>query len=123
MEKLNKKNHLKFIYILLLLLTITFLPLNINKTYSAGEYLISDEQTLKDWLLDTNSIQTNNPSAKLTQNITLNWGNVASHPSKIRQNSILNGNNFTIYLQGFNGTTQSGTYYEISLFADIIYGT
>lgn len=123
MEKLNKKNHLKFIYILLLLLTITFLPFNINKTYSEGEYLISDGQTLKDWLLDTNSIQTNNPSAKLTQNITLNWGNVASHPSRIMQNSILNGNNFTIYLQGFNGTTQSGEYYEISLFTDIIYGT
>ncbi len=123
MEK-SYKSYIKLVCLLFLLLVISFLPLNVSYTKSDGEYLISDEQTLKDWLLDTNSVQTNNPSAQITQNINLNWGNVSTNPSMINNGSTLNGNNNTIYLQGFNGTTPGGeTYKEIALFVNFISGT
>lgn len=123
MEK-TYKSYIKLVYFLLLLLVISFLPFNIKYTKADGYYLISDEQTLKDWLLDTNSVQTNNPSAQITQNINLNWGNVSTYPSIINNGSTLNGNNNTIYLQGFNGTTPGGeTYGQIALFVNFISGT
>lgn len=87
-------------------------------------YSISNEQQLKDWLSNTNSIQTNNPNAQLTEDISLNWGNTSPYGTIIENGSLLDGTNHTITLVGFNGTTVGGTMYgQLGLFVNFINGT
>ncbi len=125
MNKVKFKVNIKIISLLVLLLAFLMLPFGqFEPTTAEGEYQISTEAGLKDWLNNTNSVQTNNPNAVLTQNITLNWGGVATYPATIEDGSSLDGQNFTIYLQGGTSTTPGGTLYgQLGLFADFINGT
>ena len=125
MNKVKFKVNIKIISLLVLLLAFLMLPFGqFESTTAEGEYQISTEAGLKDWLNNTNSVQTNNPNAVLTQDITLNWGGVATYPATIEDGSSLDGQNFTIYLQGGTSTTPGGTLYgQLGLFADFINGT
>lgn len=125
MNKVKFKVNIKIISLLVLLLAFLMLPFGqFEPTTAEGEYQISTEAGLKDWLNNTNSVQTNNPNAVLTQDITLNWGGVATYPATIEDGSSLDGQNFTIYLQGGTSTTPGGTLYgQLGLFADFINGT
>lgn len=125
MNKVKFKVNIKIISLLVLLLAFLMLPFGqFEPTTAEGEYQISTEAGLKDWLNNTNSVQTNNPNAVLTQDITLNWGGVATYPATIEDGSSLDGQNFTIYLQGGTSTTPGGTLYgQFGLFADFINGT
>lgn len=125
MNKVKFKVNIKIISLLVLLLAFLMLPFGqFEPTTAEGEYQISTEAGLKDWLNNTNSVQTNNPNAVLTQDITLNWGGVATYPATIEDGSSLDGQNFTIYLQGGTSTTPGGTSYgQFGLFADFINGT
>ena len=125
MNKVKFKVNIKIISLLVLLLAFLMLPFGqLEPTTAEGEYQISTEAGLKDWLNNTNSVQTNNPNAVLTQDITLNWGGVATYPATIEDGSSLDGQNFTIYLQGGTSTTPGGTLYgQLGLFADFINGT
>lgn len=125
MNKVKFKVNIKIISLLVLLLAFLMLPFGqFEPTTAEGEYQISTEAGLKDWLNNTNSVQTNNPNAVLTQDITLNWGGVATYPATIEAGSSLDGQNFTIYLQGGTSTTPGGTLYgQLGLFADFINGT
>lgn len=125
MNKVKFKVNIKIISLLVLLLAFLMLPFGqFEPTTAEGEYQISTEAGLKDWLNNTNSVQTNNPNAVLTQDITLNWGGVATYPATIEHGSSLDGQNFTIYLQGGTSTTPGGTLYgQLGLFADFIIGT
>ena len=125
MNKVKFKVNIKIISLLVLLLAFLMLPFGqFEPTTAEGEYQISTEAGLKDWLNNTNSDQTNNPNAVLTQDITLNWGGVATYPATIEDGSSLDGQNFTIYLQGGTSTTPGGTLYgQLGLFADFINGT
>lgn len=125
MNKVKFKVNIKIISLLVLLLAFLMLPFGqFEPTTAEGEYQISTEQQLKDWLKNTNNVQTNNTNAVLTQNITLNWGNVATYPATIEDGSVLDGQNHTVYLQGGTFTTPGGiSYGQFGLFADFVIGT
>lgn len=91
----NNIKHFNVIYILVVFLLFSLMPLTYT-TIAEGEYQISTEQQLKDWLQNSNNVQTNNPNALLTTDINFGWSGVAPLAASINSNSILNGGNFTI---------------------------
>lgn len=108
MNKVKFKVNIKIISLLVLILAFLMLPFGqFEPTTAEGEYQISTEQGLKDWLQNTDNIQTNNPNAILTSDITLDWGNVAPSGAGIQSGSVLNGQNFTISIAG--GDVTAGT--------------
>ena len=125
MNKVKFKVNIKIISLLVLLLAFLMLPFGqFEPTTAEGEYQISTEAGLKDWLNNTNSVQTNNPNAVLTQDITLNWGGVADYGSIIEEYATLDGQNHTIYLQGATANAHSDQNYgQYGLFVDFIEGT
>lgn len=125
MNKVKFKVNIKIISLLVLLLAFLMLPFGqFEPTTAEGEYQISTEAGLKDWLNNTNSVQTNNPNAVLTQDITLNWGGVADYASIIEEYATLDGQNHTIYLQGATANAHSDQKYgQYGFFTDFIEGT
>lgn len=91
----NNVKHFNVIYVLVVFLLFALMPLTYT-TIAEGEYQISTEQQLKDWLQNTDNVQTNNPNALLTTDINFGWSGVAPLAASINSNSILNGGNFTI---------------------------
>lgn len=134
----NNVKHFNVIYVLVVFLLFALMPITISST-AEGEYQISDEQTLKNWLQDSGSVQTNNPNAILTTDITLNWGGVAPDgvgqgSSAVNSGSTLDGQGHNIIIQGGsnvigdNGRSggslrhDSNPYY-VGMFVQYIYGT
>lgn len=134
----NNVKHFNVIYVLVVFLLFALMPITISST-AEGEYQISDEQTLKNWLQDSGSVQTNNPNAVLTTDITLNWGGVAPDgvgqgSSAVNSGSTLDGQGHNIIIQGGsnvigdNGRSggslrhDSNPYY-VGMFVQYIYGT
>lgn len=135
----NNVKHFNVIYVLVVFLLFALMPITISST-AEGEYQISDEQTLKNWLQDSGSVQTNNPNAVLTTDITLNWGGVAPDgvgqgSSAVNSGSTLDGQGHNVIIQGGsnvigdNGRSggldlkhDSSPYY-VGMFVQYIYGT
>lgn len=134
----NNIKHFNVIYILVVFLLFSLMPLTYT-TIAEGEYQISTEQQLKDWLQNTDNVQTNNPNAILMTNITLNWGGVAPDgvgrgSSAVNSGSTLNGQGYNVIIQGGsnvigdNGRSggslrhDSSPYY-VGMFVQYIYGT
>ena len=135
----NNVKHFNVIYVLVVFLLFALMPITISST-AEGEYQISDEQTLKNWLQDSGSVQTNNPNAILTTDITLNWGGVAPDgvgqgSSAVNSGSTLDGQGHNVIIQGGsnvigdNGRSggldlkhDSSPYY-VGMFVQYIYGT
>lgn len=135
----NNVKHFNVIYVLVVFLFFALMPITISST-AEGEYQISDEQTLKNWLQDSGSIQTNNPNAVLTTDITLNWGGVAPDgvgqgSSAVNSGSTLDGQGHNVIIQGGsnvigdNGRSGGLDYshdsspYYVGMFVQYIYGT
>lgn len=121
----NNIKHFNVIYVLVVFLLFALMPITISST-AEGEYQISDEQTLKNWLQDSGSLQTNNPNAVLTTDITLNWGSGCPlWDTGIDASSTLDGNGRTIYIQSGSFTVGEGDYKanEQGMFVTNIYGT
>ena len=57
----NNIKHYNVIYFLIVFLLFVLLPVGITLPVEAA-YSISSEQALKDWLQNTNNVQTNNPT-------------------------------------------------------------
>lgn len=101
MNKVKFKVNIKIISLLVLLLAFLMLPFGqFEPTTAEGEYQISTEAGLKDWLQNTNNIQTNNPNAVLTSNITIDWSGVAPTNAIIQNSAVLDGDDFTITIGG-----------------------
>ena len=124
MNKVLCNLYKKLLIVLSLALIFTFLPF-IQSVNAVGEYEISTQDQLKEWLQDTNSIQTNNPNAILTSDITLNWSGAAPNNAVINDNSVLDGKNYSIHIDGGNDTIGSGSNKSsfLGLFVTTIYGT
>ena len=126
-----------FVFVVALAVALPFLIANsFAEVTPRAIYEISNQTQLQDWLTNVNSVQSNNPSAKLTQDITLEWRGdssvagyggvvIANHNAEILQGSTLDGDGHTIYLPGYASqvTTANVSTNEIAFFADIIYGT
>lgn len=135
----NNVKHFNVIYVLVVFLFFALMPITIIST-AEGEYQISDEQTLKNWLQDSGSVQTNNPNAVLTTDIALNWGGVAPDgvgqgSSAVNSGSTLDGQGHNVIIQGgsnvigdngrsggFDYSHDSSPYY-VGMFVQYIYGT
>ena len=101
MNKVKFKVNIKIISLLVLLLAFLMLPFGqFEPTTAEGEYQISTEAGLKDWLQNTDNIQTNNPNAVLTSNITIDWLGVAPTNAIIQNGAVLDGDDFTITIGG-----------------------
>lgn len=135
----NNVKHFNVIYVLVVFLLFALMPITISST-AEGEYQISDEQTLKNWLQDSGSVQTNNPNAVLTTDITLNWGGVAPDgvgqgSSAVNSGSTLDGQGHNVIIQGGshvtsengrgwgNLTNTNNSPYYVGMFVQYIYGT
>ena len=135
----NNVKHFNVIYVLVVFLFFALMPITISST-AEGEYQISDEQTLKNWLQDSGSVQTNNPNAVLTTDITLNWGGVAPDgvgqgSSAVNSGSTLDGQGHNVIIQGGshvtsengrgwgNLTSTNNSPYYVGMFVQYIYGT
>ena len=135
----NNVKHFNVIYVLVVFLLFALMPITISST-AEGEYQISDEQTLKNWLQDSGSVQTNNPNAVLTTDITLNWGGVAPDgvgqgSSAVNSGSTLDGQGHNVIIQGGshvtsengrgwgNLTKTNNSPYYVGMFVQYIYGT
>lgn len=127
MNKVKFKVYIKIISLLVLLLAFLMLPFGqFEPTTAEGEYQISKEEDLRNWLNNVDNVQTNNPNAVLTQSMTINWGEygVANYPATIESGSTLDGQGFTVYLPGGTFTTKGDTKYgQIGLFAEFVIGT
>lgn len=127
MNKVKFKVKLKIVSLLVLLLAFLMLPFGqFEPTIAVGEYQISKEEDLRNWLNNVDNVQTNNPNAVLMQSMTINWGEygVANYPATIESGSTLDGNGFTVYLPGGTYTTKGDiTYGQLGLFADFVIGT
>ncbi len=89
---------ISFVFAMLLLLPKT-------SSHAVAVYQISNGDQLKAWLQDADYVQSNNPEAELTANITLDWGNTcAPNDAYIRSGKVLDGKNFQITLAGVKGT-------------------
>ncbi len=135
----NNVKHFNVIYVLVVFLLFALMPITISST-AEGEYQISSEQALKDWLQNTNNVQTNNPTAELTTDITLNWNGIAPDglgqgSSAVNSGSTLDGQGHNVIIQGGsnvigdNGRSggldlkhDSSPYY-VGMFVQYIYGT
>lgn len=135
----NNVKHFNVIYVLVVFLLFVLLPVGITLPAEAA-YTISSVQALKDWLQNTNNVQTNNPNAILTTDITLNWGGVAPDgvgqgSSAVNSGSTLDGQGHNVIIQGGsnvigdNGRSggldlkhDSSPYY-VGMFVQYIYGT
>ena len=122
----NKKKIVIIIFSILIALIamITLIPFGNEQVQAEGTYQITTQEQLKEWLLNTNNVQTNNPNAQLANNITLDWGNVSAYPSNVDKGATLDGNNHTVSLAGFTGTTPGDIMYaQIGLFTNFVCGT
>lgn len=135
----NNVKHFNVIYVLVVFLLFVLLPVGITLPAEAA-YTISSEQALKDWLQNTNNVQTNNPTAELTTDITLNWNGIAPDglgqgSSAVNSGSTLDGQGHNVIIQGGsnvigdNGRSggldlkhDSSPYY-VGMFVQYIYGT
>ncbi len=121
----NNVKHFNVIYVLVVFLFFALMPIITISSTAEGEYQISTEQQLKDWLQNSNNVQTNNPNAILMTNITLNWGGVAPSATSISQGSILDGKNNTIFFSNTDSRVgeneDNRSYY--ALLVSTIYGT
>ena len=136
----NNVKHFNVIYILVVFLFFALMPIITISSTAEGEYQISTEQQLKDWLQNSNNVQTNNPNAILMTNITLNWGGVAPDgvgqgSSAVNSGSVLDGKGHNVIIQGgsnvigdngrsggFDFRHDSSPYY-VGMFVQYIYGT
>lgn len=135
----NNVKHFNVIYVLVVFLFFALLPVGITLPAEAA-YTISSEQALKDWLQNTNNVQTNNPNAVLTTDITLNWGGVAPDgvgqgSSAVNSGSTLDGQGHNVIIQGGshvtsengrgwgNLTKTNNSPYYVGMFVQYIYGT
>lgn len=126
MNKVKFKVKLKIVSLLVLLLAFLMLPFGqFEPMIAVGEYQISKEEDLRNWLNNVDNVQTNNPNAVLTQSMTINWGEygVANYPATIESGSTLDGNGFTVYLPGGTYTTNNVYVGQLGLFADFVIGT
>lgn len=135
----NNIKHFNVIYVLVVFLLFVLLPVGITLPAEAA-YTISSEQALKDWLQNTNNVQTNNPTAELTTDITLNWNGIAPDgleqgSSAVNSGSTLDGQGHNVIIQGgsnvigdngrsggFDYSHDSSPYY-VGMFVQYIYGT
>lgn len=136
----NNVKHFNVIYVLVVFLFFALMPIITISSTAEGGYQISTEQQLKDWLQNSNNVQTNNPNAILMTNITLNWGGVAPDgvgqgSSAVNSGSTLDGQGHNVIIQGGsnvigdNGRSgavdlrhDSSPYY-VGMFVQYIYGT
>ena len=116
------------------------MPIITISSTAEGGYQISTEQQLKDWLQNSNNVQTNNPNAILMTNITLNWGGAAPDgvgqgSSAVNSGSVLDGKGHNVIIQGGshvtsengrrwgNLTNTNNSPYYVGMFVQYIYGT
>ena len=135
----NNIKHYNVIYFLIVFLFFALLPVGITLPAEAA-YTISSEQALKDWLQNTNNVQTNNPTAELTTDITLNWNGIAPDgleqgSSAVNSGSVLDGKGHNVIIQGGshvtsengrgsgNLTNTNNSPYYVGMFVQYIYGT
>lgn len=135
----NNIKHYNVIYFLIVFLLFVLLPVGITLPAEAA-YTISSEQALKDWLQNTNNVQTNNPTAELTTDITLNWNGIAPDgleqgSSAVNSGSVLDGKGHNVIIQGGshvtsengrgsgNLTNTNNSPYYVGMFVQYIYGT
>lgn len=135
----NNVKHFNVIYVLVVFLLFVLLPVGITLPAEAA-YTISSEQALKDWLQNTNNVQTNNPTAELTTDITLNWNGIAPDgleqgSSAVNSGSVLDGKGHNVIIQGGshvtsengrawgNLTNTNNSPYYVGMFVQYIYGT
>lgn len=134
----NNVKHFNVIYVLVVFLLFVLLPVGITLPAEAA-YTISSEQALKDWLQNTNNVQTNNPNAVLTTDITLNWGGVAPDgvgqgSSAVNSGSTLDGQGHNVIIQGgsnvigdngrnWGSLDNNNSAYYVGMFVQYIYGT
>lgn len=135
----NNVKHFNVIYVLVVFLLFVLLPVGITLPAEAA-YTISSEQALKDWLQNTNNVQTNNPTAELTTDITLNWNGIAPDgleqgSSAVNSGSVLDGKGHNVIIQGGshvtsengrrwgNVTNTDNSPYYVGMFVQYIYGT
>lgn len=133
----NNIKHFNVIYVLVVFLLFVLLPVGITLPAEAA-YTISSEQALKDWLQNTNNVQTNNPNAVLTTDITLNWGGVAPDgvgqgSSAVNSGSTLDGQGHNVIIQGgsnvigdngrnWGSLDNNNSAYYVGMFVQYIYG-